>query len=174
MCAWLLVLLVPAPAPADPADAELARLKAAIVYKLARFVTWPQDRLADAQVLQICVQDAPLIADSMSGAAVHNIGRHQSGLRVLRTPQEELAGCHVLFLGQAFPGPIEPVLEAATRYSVLTVGDRPGFAASGGSIGLVRRGTRIGFEINPDNARAGGLRISAQLLELATIVRNPD
>lgn len=52
-------------------------------------------------------------------------------------------------------------------HPVLTVSDVPGFTRSGGMLGLVRRGQRLGFEANPVAIRNGGLMLSAKVLKLA-------
>lgn len=55
---------------------------------------------------------------------------------------------------------------------MLTIGEPDGFAAMGGCIGFVVGDERVQFEINPDAANRGDLKISSQLLRLAKIVRD--
>ncbi len=53
---------------------------------------------------------------------------------------------------------------------ILTVADTEGFAQAGVMVGLVRSGTRIGFEVNLAPTRASGLRMAPGFLQLATLV----
>ena len=53
---------------------------------------------------------------------------------------------------------------------ILTVSDIDDFARAGGMIGLVEAEQRIRFDINLATARQANLKLSSQLLKLATIV----
>ncbi len=55
---------------------------------------------------------------------------------------------------------------------MLTVSDVPGFAQSGGMLGLVRRSGSIVFEANPVAIRNSRLMLSAKVLKLARITRS--
>jgi hypothetical protein len=91
-------------------------------------------------------------------------GRRMQGrslrVRHLNDLPEVLAGCHV-----AFGNEVDPRLFKG--HSVLTVGDREGFAANGGVIGFVPVDETVRFEINVDAARANRLQISSRMLALA-------
>jgi hypothetical protein len=52
----------------------------------------------------------------------------------------------------------------------LTVSDIGGFAQAGGMIGLVEADQRIRFDINLATTHQANLKLSSQLLKLATIV----
>ncbi len=54
--------------------------------------------------------------------------------------------------------------------ALLTVSDAPDFLSGGGIIALFDRGNRLRFRISADNARLANLRISASLLQLASVV----
>jgi hypothetical protein len=77
-------------------------------------------------------------------------------------------GCNILYLDakEALPG----WTSGAARMQLLTVSDAPGFAHHGGMIELFVEGNRLRFNINVENARRAGLRISSSLLELASRV----
>ena len=57
------------------------------------------------------------------------------------------------------------------KTTVLTVSDIDRFARRGGVIGLVLEGDRIRFEVNLKAAERAQLRLSSDLLKLASIVR---
>jgi hypothetical protein len=56
---------------------------------------------------------------------------------------------------------------------VLTVGDTDGFAQRGGAINFTLQARKVRFEINPAAAEQAGLKMSSQLLKLATLVSRP-
>lgn len=72
---------------------------------------------------------------------------------------------HILYVGT-----VDASLAVPGERPVLTVGDRPGFAAAGGHIELLRRDDRLRFGINRDALRRSGLAISSQVLDLAEFV----
>ncbi len=51
---------------------------------------------------------------------------------------------------------------------MLTISDIPDFAERGGGIGLLYRENKVLFEINLASTRKAGLRLSSQMLNLAT------
>jgi YfiR/HmsC-like len=86
---------------------------------------------------------------------------------------KELKTCHVVYLDEHDAARTRDVVRALSEMPVLTVGDIDGFARSGGIIGLFAEEDRIRFEVNVDVALLAGLKISAQLLNLARIIRGP-
>jgi hypothetical protein len=81
----------------------------------------------------------------------------------------ELAGCHVVFVGNADRRMLSLAIETAGRLPILTVGESRDFARQGGMITFIQKGNNLGFEINRPAAELAGLRISSKLLKLATV-----
>jgi hypothetical protein len=50
-------------------------------------------------------------------------------------------------------------------------GDSPGYMQAGVMINLIKRDDKLGFEINMKIAKAAGLKISSQLLKLASDIQ---
>ena len=78
--------------------------------------------------------------------------------------------CHIVFIGRAEQGRIKPLLAKLARLPILTVSDSSDFAQGGGMIGLIEAEQRIRFNINLAATRQANLKLSSQLLKLATIV----
>jgi hypothetical protein len=79
--------------------------------------------------------------------------------------------CHVLFVGAGDEALFARLADAQLPAGTLTVGESDKFASTGGIVTFVVLNDKIRFEINADAAESGGLKISAQLLKLATVVR---
>jgi hypothetical protein len=73
--------------------------------------------------------------------------------------------CHVVFIASG--SDVGAAKTALQGKPVLTVSDSEGFAESGGMIGFVVADNKIKIEVNPKAASAAGLRVDAQLLEIA-------
>jgi hypothetical protein len=165
--AALLATALVAPAAAAPDDAVRAdQIKAAYLFNFLKFVEWPAGAFEEA--IEICFAGAPGVHESLQSAAGDKrIGARRVALRAL-FPGESPRQCAVVYVGvDAQMG--EPLLQHA-RASSLTVSDAPNFTRNGGAIQLYTEANRLRFVINVENARRAGLRISSNLLKLASNV----
>jgi YfiR/HmsC-like len=147
-------------------------VKAAFVYNFTKFVQWPEQAFATPQApLVVCLPGRDALngsLDALEGRPV--LGREFRIQRSVRP--EEVKGCHVLFIPEPPDARGRELFRAAQGQPVLTVGEADGFAEAGGAIGFIARDERVQFEINPEAAARANLRISSELLRLATIVRD--
>ena len=174
-CFYTIVVLtafLPCPdAHGDTAQPEY-RVKAAIVYKVAKFVSWPTSAFETKQApLVMCITGKDPFRqyiDNLDGQSIR--GRP---LVVRRVTDEDLTlrRCHIVFVPD--DSAETDVLTALQKMPILTIGDADDFAETGGILGLSLENNRIAFEINLDAAKDSGLDISASLLQLSTIVKGP-
>ncbi len=75
-----------------------------------------------------------------------------------------------MFISRAEQGRFKALLAKLGRLPILTISDIGDFAQAGGMIGLVETNQRIRFDINLAATRQANLKLSSQLLKLATIV----
>lgn len=163
---WVLALLAPAAVPAMAENIE-AKVEAAYLYHLTKFVDWPA--LPENEV-RICV-----LGSAAVGSMMGDLAGRQVRDRPLKIEVENITdptGCQVLFIGRD-DRRLPDVLKRVRGASVLTVSDLEDFARQGGIVGFYFEAGKIKIEINPEAARAANLRISAKLLELARIVTKP-
>lgn len=154
---------------ADPAPEDV--VKAAVVFKLTKFVDWPATIFESKQsALRICAFGDTPVAEALKvveGRVTQ--GRPVEFIRVSSISQDD--NCHLLFIGKREVSRSRIALQQSEALALFTVSDDEGFASSGGILELTRRGSKIGFRVNVNNARRAGLVISAPLLELAEIVK---
>jgi len=158
-------------AQSAPSTVDEYRVKAAFVFRFTQFVTWPQAAMAASPTLDVCV-----LRPNPFGSELEQMVRGETiggrGLRVREVPAaaDALAGCHALFVGASTT--LAPdVMRAAAGRHILTVGESERFLHEGGIIALRVIDRRVRFEVDADNSRRAGLRIAAQLLNLAVHVR---
>ena len=170
-CLLLAVLTLAAGgAVAQDSAAEIS-VKAAIVHKIAKFVSWPDSRFATSQEpLRFCV-----LGDSMTLRAFENLSdRPIRGhpMHVLPAPEPSAASssCDVLYLDGSRQQIAEAWIESVKGQPVLTFGDASEFGGQGSIVTMMVRRDKVRFSINLDANRNTGLRISAQLLQLAATV----
>ncbi len=151
-----------------PPRVEEYRLKAAVLYNLAKFVDWPDEAFSDPGApLVVCVLGGdpfgPALDDTLKG---HMVGGHPA---VVRRIADLAPGCHVLFVSDVKQLPA--VVDRVHDTSVLTVGETAGFVEQGGMIGLTTDNDRVRFDVNLAAAERAHLKISARVMALATSVR---
>ena len=154
------------------ASASEYQVKAAFLYNFAKFVEWPAESFAQpAAPIQLCVlgrddfgQELEAITHGKSVEGHPIQINHVVALNWVRN-------CHILFVTSSERRRTREIFSSLQNTSVLTVGDEPGFATSGGVINFVMENDRVRFEVNLEAANQAHLRISSKLLVLAKLVR---
>lgn len=157
---------------AQPEASKEYQVKAAFLYNFTKFVEWPNGRFADAQApIVIAVVGRSPFGDDLAAAVQ---GRHAAGREiVVRAAEsvEQARKAHILFVPAGEEGRFAAFASALQGGGVTTVGESDRFTAHGGMITFVQEAGRIRFAINLEAAEREQLKLSAQLLRLATEVR---
>jgi hypothetical protein len=149
-------------------------LKAAFLINFARFTEWPADLRPATAPLRFCTADAAVVAALEAAVAGKTIA--QRALVVSRVGGDVSAAavqppsCAVFYAGRVESRRVSELAAALRPASVLTVGDAPDFAASGGVIEFYVEARQLRFAINRAAADASKLKLGAPLLSLAKIV----
>jgi hypothetical protein len=165
-----LVRAQPEPPPPGGSPTEY-EVKAAFLYNFARFVEWPAESRPDPGapfVIAILGRDpfGAVLDETVAGKTV--AGRP---IEVHRVPRpDDARDAQIVFVSPSERANMAAILKALERPGVLTVGDTDGFATHGGAINFTVQARRVRFEINPSVAEQAGLKMSSQLLKLATLV----
>ena len=168
---WVVLAILAIVSPAADAQVAIADLKAAFVLNLARFTEWPEYvRPAGTRVV-LCVLGDRGVADSLGRIVTRKLitGRTIE----TRQPDDDasLRLCHVLYVN-ADAARARDLLATLADAPILTIGDSPAFTALGGTAHLFMEGDRMRFAVNVTAAHRANLRMSAQLLNMARIVRD--
>ena len=164
-------LLIPGTCFADEYSHE-QEMKAALVFKLTRFISWP-DESADVkmQTLTICSSVNDPISPYLD--SLKDKVSYTRTINILHTDDIEKikSECRVLYVSRSrMPDGIYKLKSSP----VLTISDQLGFAKQGGMIQITRRNKRLRFHINHASALQAGIKISAPLLKMATIIKNSN
>lgn len=155
------------------------RVKAAVVLNIARFVEWPAELARTRNNhLTMCYFREDVLGEAYDVIRDRRVNGRDLQLEFIDSA-EDLGRCDLLLLSErvlqeAVPQPLVSrktpllVIKDLTR---LKTSDRvTGQPYPGVHVALVRRGSKIGFEINLSAANDAGLKISSRLLRLAHIV----
>ena len=146
--------------------------KAAFLYNLVKFVEWPATDGNGPIVLGILGRDA-------FGATVEQLfrGKEVDGrtlqIRYL-AKSADLKFCKVLFISESEKEWLPEILGALKDAHVLTVSEIDGFAERGGMVRLIMENQKPRLEVNVDTVSRARLKISARLLQLASVVHDGD
>jgi len=154
---------------AQPAGEVLEyRIKAAFVCKFASYVEWPPEAFAQA--------DSPIVIGVMAtDAVVDELTRTAAGLSadgrplvVRRLPRgASLANAHLVYIASSEESRLADTLAALKGQPVLVVTESSRAAALGSMINFVVVDDKVRFDIAPQAAELGRLKISARLLGVA-------
>ena len=144
-------------------------IKAAYLYNFTKFVEWPTARFPnETSPIVIGVFGRNPFGDELEKIAEGRTVNRRAILVKLIHTADEMRTVHLLFV----PASEETRLPAAAWQddAILTVGESEGFAALGGTITFTREADKVRFTIDIMSTGSTGLKISAQLLKLATEV----
>jgi hypothetical protein len=166
----LLVCLSSVPCAAAPTDEY--QLKAALIYKLTKFIEWPE--AAEGRALEsfgICLLGDDLFGDSLDALAKRKA--KDMPIMIYRHAHSEAIDqrCQILFISDSKQAFLGSILQSLQGRPILTLGDMQGFAERGGILQFTRGKKRIGFLINLESAKQSQLTIAAPLLDLATVIK---
>jgi hypothetical protein len=158
-------LLGPANAFEVPHSSREDQLKAGYIFNFAKFVDWPNLEATDT--LTICFLGGAGIREAFAASSAgKQVGSHPVVARAVAG--KSAPGCHLLFIAADSAAP--DGMNDTSNSAVLAVGEEHDFIRKGGIIELFTENNRLRFNINLDNARRVGLKISSSLLQLATRV----
>jgi len=172
LLAGLTLFGVPPAGAAEPAVSKEYQIKAAFLYNFTKFVEWPAERFAD--------ETSPIVIGVLGrnpfGSELVNIVRDRKvngrsiAIVQLETADDALQA-HAVFIAAGEETVVETKIETLIRGGVLVVGESPRSLALGSIVVFTTEGDRVRFTINIAAAELDGLKLSAQLLKLATVVR---
>lgn len=148
------------------------KIKAAYLYHLAQFIDWPEAHaLKTSRHINICS-----IGSSPFSNYLQNLSQRKAKGREIHLMEvgknAMTADCNIIF----FNAENEMSPQLLDRYAsngTITVGEENVFIERGGLIALPTVENHVRLLINFDKAKATGLYISANLLEVATLVSAP-
>lgn len=133
-----------------------SRLKAAFIFNIAQFTTWPQPA---ARPLSVCASPAHSV-----WTGLRELDGKVAGGRAFNVV-DSAAGkpCDVIVYSAAAAPGVPPALPAGT----LTIVDGVRAGHYGGAVTLVEEDPHLRFDIDTREAARAGLKFSSRLLQLA-------
>ena len=148
------------------------QVKAALVFRVAKFINWPAQAFGSASdPFVTCVAShtdaASRAFDDLQGKL---LGGRTLVVRRVTGDMLDLRQCHAVFFPADSGSDVDYALGKLEGTPVLTIGEDEAFIKRGGMLALVTRDQRVRFSINLGVTKHAGLEVSSQLLQLATVV----
>ena len=160
LAAWLSC----SPAMCADEHATEFQVKAAFLYNIANFVSWPKP-IGDR--FRLCVIGSNPFGeqlDPLIGRSVHDsilvIDQHDS--------TDDLHDCHLAYISPSLQSNLAQVLAKLAGQPILTVSDIADFTDAGGMIELKMLDKHVRFDVNTEAANTADLSISSKLLSLSS------
>ena len=158
------------------ANAE-REFKSVVLLKVILFVDWPANAFDDKKeqaplVVGILGKDpiATAIEKAMNGERAH--GRRLVVKRLRKV--DDAKRCHLVFVCSSERKKFAAIAKTLEKRPILSVSDDPTFTRRGGVMALLVRKGKVFIQVNVDRARRQKIRISAKLLRLSEVVKDPD
>lgn len=155
--------------------AEEFSTKTAFMVKMSYFINWPESSILnkDNSTFIICIEGSPKYFTSLEDwATTGKIKKRPVTLKYINGDISELSSCNILFITSNHN--LSSYLDIAREEKILTISDNPGNAQRGVIINFFNVKNKLRFEINIDEAKSLGFKISPRLLKLATIITSGD
>jgi hypothetical protein len=164
LCAWRGALCAEADSYPE------AAVKAVFLYRFAQYVQWPAEALA-AQKFTIAVLGADEVATRLEELLPKHpiLGLPAQVKRISDVRQIDSA--QTLYVGRNYHGNLHALIAALGDRPVLVVSDAEGGLEAGSVVNFVLSDQHVRFEISTAAASRAGLKISAELLAVATHIK---
>lgn len=148
------------------------RIKAAFIYNFTKFIEWPEQDISSLESFDICMVGDERLSVAAAVLQGKPVNETKLGIRHIDSISEH-QDCKIIFFAISNKKRLEQSLFAIEGMGILSIGDNSNFIDYGGVISLYGKNNQIKFDINQIVADRNGLKISAQLLELANRVIRP-
>ncbi len=177
----LLVALLPcwlsvAAAQDQRDDNLLTELKVAYIYNITRFIEWPAAPAERPFVIGVIGDPVMARHLRLLEQEAKRVKDRPIEIRAYPTP-EAIATSEILFVGTEAQDQLSAILRRTAGQPTLLVGDTPGDAERGLAIeiyrkpDIFRKTERLRLRINATALKDKGLAVSAQLYDVAEVVR---
>ncbi len=148
-------------------------IKAGLLYNFLKYVEWPSGDVSSPAAMTVCLFGSDPFDGYLQPMAGRTVNQRPIAIRSIRDVNEAGA-CQLVFVNAGEKTRWPQLLEFLAGKGVLTVGDFPEFARSGGMIEFGHKDDRISVALNMDSVAAARLRVQDRLLKLVTVVHSGE
>ena len=169
----------------DIDKSKAIKVKAGILYHIAKMITWPEGSFVDDAPLSILFlgkdydEMGSYFESQVRSRSLTVKNRNISVKQLAQTELDDVVAkalkrTHILYIMSSYKGSIVELLRAIGKKPVLVIGDSSRFPIAGAMIGLDVEKKNISISVNLGAIMNANLKISAQLLQHAKIVKGKN
>jgi hypothetical protein len=144
-------------------------VKAVFLYRFTSFVDWPAEALSPAE-FNIAVLDADAVAEGLRHLLPdHPIKDKPAHVRTIQRVRD-LGDAQILYVGSGHAEDLAAIVAVTANRPVLVVSDTARGLEHGSTINFILVDRRVRFEVSVSAANRAGLKISSELLSVASRV----
>jgi hypothetical protein len=172
LCGWMVMAMGALACNAQQPPVSEYQVKAAFLVNFPKYVDWPEKSFAaPTSPIVIVVLGETKMTEELKKVAT---GRTVNGREIVLKhcgSDEEPGVCHILFISASEEQHLPKLLAKVRDTSTLTVGESGDFLENGGIMNLARRDQKIALEINLPAAERVQIKVSSQLLRVASVTK---
>ncbi len=155
------------------ANAE-QKLKVALIYKLTKFVEWPEKTAEKSDSFGICLIGMDAFGSVIDVLKKRNVDGQKINIRRIVYTDKIDENCSLIYINVPNRADLELIIRKLQNRPVLSISEHKEFVEMGGIVQLILSNNRMAFNINYDSSVKAGLSIAAPLLELANKVKKTN
>lgn len=147
-----------------------ADVKAAFIINFTKYIEWNNGNLDKSSVFKIGVLGDTPIYESLKELSSKKVKNKQIEVTYFQNTGA-LQECHLLYVSSNMTlSDLRTSSNSSKCKNALVIGDKKDALVNGASINFIAVGDQLKFEINLQNINKNQLKVSSQLLQLATNV----
>lgn len=161
-------LLVLSQAAASSQEVSPLRLKAYLIWNIAKHTKWPHEAIPPGAPFTVCVVGNPAVADVLKGTTKdQRVIDRSVVVRQSTADVQPPAECQVLFLSGISPRRVAQILDNVRDRPVLSISDIDGSAAAGVIVQFRYEASQPAYKVQLESAKRARLEIGAPVLRFA-------
>ena len=145
-------------------------VKLGMMVNIVKLTRWPHEL---QEPFTFCFVKAQKLSSAMHG--LQDLQIHGMSVKTINKKADNgLGECQVLYLGGNYSGSIPKITLPLNQKPILTFSDHLDFLDGGGAFAFYRLGAKMRFAVSRNHLRPTGLKVSSEVLKLATIHREKE
>jgi len=146
------------------------KMHAMFIYHFTKYINWPEKVTSEDFVIGIIGQ-TPLKDELISITKSKNINNKKVGIKQIKENSEELKKCQIIFIAENESKSINNVIAITEKSAVLVITEKSGMLKKGAAINFLVIDEKLRFEISKTKLAEHNLKVSNELLKLASDVQ---
>ncbi len=150
------------------------KLKVALIYKLTKFVEWPEKTAEQSDSFGICLIGMDAFGPIIDVLKKRNVDGQPINIRRIDYTDKVDENCSLVYINVPDRAGLGSIIRKLQNRPILSISEHKEFIEMGGIVQLILSNNRMAFNINYDSSVKAGLSIAAPLLELANKVKKTN